>query len=145
MSGTQMGGQQRDAAYPAEVKQADAAAQGDEPFQTPVQLDPESMRVASNGAPIPYHYDRGYRKLTGKVDYDAGDKSWHIIYNPRPADDDKLGGSIRLLDDERLRELHDQDIVQVEGEVDNEHPDADGKPQYRIAELHRVRPRPLAN
>ena len=149
---TQMGSRQRDAAYAGGVKQADAASDGSEPFQKPVQLDAESMRVASNGAPIPYDYDRhGYKWLTGKVDYDAGDKSWNIIYNLRPGGDDKLGGSIHLLDDGRLSELHDQeklhdqDIVQVKGEVDSEHRDANGKPQYRIAELHHVVPRSLAN
>ena len=143
---SKMSGQLRDTAYAAGVQHADAtaAAKGADPFQAPVNLDPKSMHLASNGARIPYDYDRqSYSWLKGKVDYDAGDNSWHIIYNPRPDAADKLGGGIRLLDDKHLRELHDQDIVKIEGEVDYDHPDPSGKPQYRVVGLGRYKPKPV--
>jgi hypothetical protein len=144
---SKMSGQTDDAAT-ASVQHADGA-QNPDPFQKPVTLDPESAHRSPEGLLIPYGYDQNeYRWLRGVVDYDETDKSWHILYAPKPAREDKFGGAIRLLPHQALDTLHAGDVVKIQGEVDYDSREtATGKPQYRIAELGRYKPAsgPVAN
>lgn len=102
---------------------------GPEPRQT------ESTNAdASSGEEDAFGYDRNsYRWLRGVVDYDPAKKDWQIIYGLSPEASDKFGGSLTLLDEGRLADFQNDDVVLVEGRID---PDAGrdvlGKPLYRV-------------
>jgi len=138
---SQTGAQSPDTAQAANVRNADLTADASDGFEEPVPFDPSSGTRAASGTPNPYDYDRdAYSWLRGVVDYDPREKTWHIIYNLRPGEDDRLGGGIRLLNDEKLRLLRNQDVVLLEGTVDYDHLDRNGKPQYRVDHLARLKP-----
>ncbi|MCC7421560.1 MAG: hypothetical protein IT428_14845 [Planctomycetaceae bacterium] len=69
--------------------------------------------------PNPHDFDRNaYRWIRGTVDYDEEDKSWYLIYNLTPDENDVHQGGLTLVGDPVvLGALHDGDVVQVEGEV----------------------------
>jgi hypothetical protein len=98
---------------------------------------PEAESAASK-KPNPYGYDAvGYRWLRGLVDFDEQQKAWVLIYNPSPGPRDLYKGQITLIDNGQLRNLKNNDVVLVEGQIDSTSRDADtGKPQYRITKLY---------
>jgi hypothetical protein len=133
-----------------------------EPFEPPVErgshADPQVIPAAGQSpargggdAANPYDYDRAsYSWLRGVVDYDARDKTWQIIYNPKPDRHDRYGGALCLGDHPKLKDLHDGDFVYVEGHINQQHPDTRGKACYEIdgGQLTPIRytgPRSVAN
>jgi hypothetical protein len=116
-----------------------------ESFETPVERQRNEgsglVEVAAKtgpGGPIlkgndPCDYDRDkYSWLRGIVDFNAKDKSWHIIYSRHPDSHDRYGGDFRLIDSPKLRTLQSGDVVWIEGRIDNHRLDPRGKPQYLI-------------
>jgi len=88
----------------------------------------------ATGTPSPYDFDRArYTWLRGKVDFEEGTKSWQIIYNLNG--NDKFGGSLTLADDPKLKKLQNDDVVLVEGKVDESKKSDRGKPVYKIDNL----------
>lgn len=119
-------------AQPARVEAPDS-------FEAPLELDDNAHQHTAASGPNPYDYDReGYSWLRGVVDFNDDEKTWHIIYNVKPTKDDKFGGGIRLLPSPALKSLRQGQVVHLEGAIDYEHRDADGKPQYRVEHLARV-------
>lgn len=128
------------------------AAAGPESFENPLEpagkLDSGVVAVAAKtvdaktraDSPNRYDYDRGsYSYLRGVVDFDPGDKSWHIIYNPKPDSKDKYGGAFQLIDNPKLNTLHDGDVVFIQGRVNLHQVDSHGKPKYEVGdELARI-------
>lgn len=138
---------------------------------SPVTLDPQieasrdlpamagapssAMRATSNSRsipqpvvdparPNPYDFDRKeYAWLRGVVDFDPTDKTWHLIYNLTPGQDDELGGSVSLVIDPRTTTLSDRSLMQVEGVVDPNQRDKSGKPMYRVIAAHPLTPRSI--
>ena len=118
-------------------------------FVDPVPVDPAALKQTSAESdeaaarrPNPFDHDReDFRWLRGVVDYDEADKTWNIIYDMNPDRTDRFGGSITLGDDERLSELHDDDVVLVEGRVDANARDRSGKPLYHVERLARLVPK----
>jgi hypothetical protein len=98
-------------------------------------IDPPGAPMSNaTGAPNPYAYDRErYTWLRGKVDYDEGTRSWQIIYSLNG--NDKFGGSLTLADDPKLKKLQNDDVVLVEGKVDESRKGDRGKPVYKIDNL----------
>ncbi len=126
------------------------AAFGDEKFADPVPFRPasstttidEPTRQIARSAPNPYsHDDKGYTWLRGKVDYDERDKAWHITYSPQPLGQDTYGGTLTLMDDEKLDALLANDVVLIEGAVDTSKRDRFGKPMYRVQRVLRLVPK----
>lgn len=120
-----------------------------EQFTSPITLQTAAQtRVLSEQAgspegarPNPYGYDqRNYRWLRGVVDYEKEDGSWNIIYSLRPDPQDEFGGSLRLVGNEQLAGLSNDDVVLVEGHIDPDQADSFGKPQYRVEHLARLVP-----
>jgi hypothetical protein len=123
------------------------ALDGGGPFEAPLdrgdKVDTGVVAVAAKtvdaktraGSPNRYDYDRGsYSYLRGVVDFDTRDNSWHIIYNPNPDRTDKYGGAFQLIDNPRLKALHDGDIVFIQGRVHPQLVDSRGKPKYEIGD-----------
>lgn len=103
-----------------------------EAFLEPVPVKQVSHATAQSDQPSPYDYEpTGLRWLRGKVDYDRQDGAWHLIYDLTPDPGDPYGGSITLVPDERLEGLREDDVVLVEGSVDDSVVDRLGKPRYR--------------
>jgi hypothetical protein len=93
----------------------------------------DSKRLADS--PNRYDYDRtSYSYLRGVVDFNPRDKSWSIIYSPKPDRSDKYGGAFQLVDNPRLNKLHDGDVVFVQGRVNLQQVDTRGKPKYEIGD-----------
>ena len=123
------------------------ALDGGEPFEVPLdhggKIDTGVVAVAAKtvdaktrvGSPTRFDYDRSsYSYLRGVVDFDSRDHSWHIIYNPNPDRTDKYGGAFQLVDNPRLKVLHDGDIVYIQGRVRPQLVDSHGKPKYEIGD-----------
>jgi hypothetical protein len=123
------------------------AAVGSEPFETPLEREgkPDSglvavaAKTADGKAPADsrhrYDYDRrSYSYLRGVLDFNSRDNTWNIIYSPKPDPRDKYGGSFQLVDSPKLKTLHDGDVVFIQGRVNLEQRDAQGKAKYEIVE-----------
>lgn len=122
---------------------------GSDPFLQPIPIQPETADLVAmteagsgnTGLPTPYRHERdSYTWLRGVVNFDAEDKAWQIIYALDPEPSDKFGGSMLLMDDERLDELQESDVVLVEGRVDLNSRDRFGKPMYRVENVQRLEP-----
>ena len=104
--------------------------------------DMEPRRLAARPRPSPYLKDSaGYAWLRGVVARDPKTKSWRLTYSRNAVDGDPYGGSLTLVDDESLDTLLDDDVVIVEGSVDESVPDRFGKPSYRVLRLERLVPK----
>ena len=123
----------------------------DVPFVTPeIPLTPvASIRNVADSsqvavvAPNPYKYDRkNFQWLRGVVDYDSEARSWNIIYNIEPDEQDEFGGSIVLqgAGADQFETLQNNDVILVEGKVDTKRLDAFGKPVFRVDHLDRLEP-----
>ena len=122
----------------------------DERFVSPAQFrtatensdDVEPRRLSARPRPSPFKKDPdGYSWLRGVVARDAKSKAWRITYSRNAVDGDPYGGSLTLVDDESLDTLIDDDVVIVEGTVDESVPDRFGKPSYRVLRMERLVPR----
>lgn len=96
-----------------------------------------TQATVESSMPNPFDRDpQGYRWLRGVVDYDQVDRAWILFYSAAPETDDPLKGRVVLVDDPRLRNLRDGDVVFVEGRLDVNSRDArSGLPKYRITGL----------
>jgi hypothetical protein len=104
--------------------------------------DVEPRRLTARPRPSPYKKDPdGYRWLRGVVARDPKTKAWRITYSRNGVDSDPYGGSLTLVDDEALDTLIDDDVVIVEGTVDESVPDRFGKPSYRVQSMERLVPK----
>lgn len=123
------------------------ASREPEPFEAPLdrerKIDTGVVAVAAKTVdaktrvdqPNRFDYDRtSYSYLRGVVDFNRRSKSWHIIYSPNPERNDKYGGAFELIDDPKLRGLHDGDIVFVQGRVHPRIVDSHGKPKYEVGQ-----------
>jgi hypothetical protein len=83
-----------------------------------------------------YGHAPDYRWVAGVLDRHAKDGYWTIRYADFGTDDE-WGGKVRLMDDPRLREFRNGDVVYVEGELMRS---AGGPayPPYRVSEVKRV-------
>jgi hypothetical protein len=126
------------------------AEMGEESFARPVPIQTASSSVAveefghqtSRARPNPYHYDHeGYTWLRGVVDYSERDRRWHLTYHPEAADSDDFGGRITLLDHDHLDSLVPGDVVLVEGRIDSQRRDQEGRQMYRVDKLLKLRPK----
>ena len=121
-----------------EAQDIDPAA---EAFLEPVPVQQVSHATAKNDPPSPYGYERDeLRWLRGKVDYDRQDNAWHLIYDLTPDPGDPYGGSITLLPHERLDGIQEDDVILVEGSVDESVVDRLGKPRYRPTGVWQLEP-----
>ena len=113
-------------------------------FQTAVSPAPQRRTVARTSATTapssnPFAYDASqYRWLRGVVAYDQASNSWQMVYSASPETDDKLGGSVTLVPDQRLKSLRNNEVVLIKGQVDNSSRDQFGKPRYRVQQISRV-------
>lgn len=120
-----------------QIALASATTADDSGFVEPIPAGPGSTgRGPADPAEMelnPYDYDPGkYSWLRGVVDCDPSDKTWNLIYDVTPDFDDRFQGSITLADDPRLSVLRNDDVVLIEGRVDERQTDRRGKPVYRI-------------
>lgn len=114
---------------------------GEDDFVLPLEAEaaPETIQQAAGEtaeAPDPYDYEpEYYRWLRGKVDFDEVDQTWNIIYSLNPDDEDRYGGSITLNNHPELSKLRDGDVALVEGRIDPDSLDRNGKPKYQITNV----------
>jgi hypothetical protein len=112
-----------------------------EPPTPPDTLPPPRIETRP---PLPLQpgqtYARGpdYRWLAGVLDKHTKGGFWTLRYADFAADDE-WGGKVRLMDDARLRDLNDGDVVYVEGELmaprSAAASEASGYPPFRITSL----------
>lgn len=104
--------------------------------------DMEPRRLSARSRPSPYKKDPdGYAWLRGVVVRDPKTRAWRITYSRNGHDGDLYGGSLTLVDDESLDTLIDDDVVIVEGTVDESVPDRFGKPSYRVLRMQPLVPK----
>jgi hypothetical protein len=104
--------------------------------------DIEPRRLAAKPRPSPYKKDPdGYRWLRGTVVRDPKSKTWRITYSRNGVDGDPYGGSLTLVDDEILDTLIDDDVIVVDGAVDESVRDRFGKPCYRVQKMEPLVPK----
>ncbi len=102
----------------------------------------EPRRLVAKPRPSPYKKDpNGYRWLRGTVSRDPKSKVWRLRYSDDANDGDPYGGSLALVDDEALDTLIDNDVIVVEGTIDQSVPDRYGKPSYRVERMDRLKPK----
>ena len=132
-------------------------------FVAPIEVQPASTVTsigegAARGAasrPDPYLYDdkdddfngdgvgETYEWLRGVLDYDLQRRKWQITYNADPTDkNDKYGGTFTLSNDDILykKALMADDVVLIDGRVDIENVNYQGKPTYRVENVKRLEP-----
>jgi hypothetical protein len=133
----------------ASLQTAHAVASGprvveQDPHLMPIPVQTVSAAETEEGAsvagqPNKYDHDReSFAWLRGVVDFDEEDGTWNIIYDIKPEAEDRFGGSMTLITDDRFQSLQDQDVVLVEGFVDAKHRDRLGKPAYRVERLAKL-------
>ena len=102
----------------------------------------EPRRLTAKPRPSPYKKDPdGYAWLRGVVARDPKTQLWRITYSRNGVDGDPYGGSLTLVDDESLDTLIDDDVVIVEGTIDESVRDRFGKPSYRVLRMERLVPK----
>lgn len=84
-----------------------------------------------------FGYDgEGYTWLKGIVEYDRAEKSWHLIYNKTPDENDPYGGEVTLKNPQLFKNiLRSGQAVHVQGEFDETLQDRLGKPLYDVKQL----------
>lgn len=108
----------------------------------PVQQVSQTTPAPEQDPNSPYAYEPTQLKwLRGTVDYDRQDGAWHLIYDLTPDPDDRFGGSITLAPDTRLEWLKEDDVILVEGSVDESLVDRLGKPRYRLTGVFPLEPK----
>lgn len=127
------------------VQTADATMfEEPQPFQPVSHEAPAAEQAADR--PNPYAHDaQNYRWFRGIAEYDEQNKSWQVVYNPTPDEQDRFGGRITLADHPKLDVLNANDVVLVEGRVDEQQPDAAGQPKFAIEHAVRLTPKKAAN
>ena len=139
----------RGAKLDARIDDTESADPGDDAFAPPVPVQnasvsrdiPEASPPVARSNSNPYLYDtKGYTWLRGIVDFDDQSKTWRITYNPDPRGD-PFGGSLTLSDDEKLGSLLPNDVVLVEGRIDNDRRDRFSKPIYHVSNAVLLRPK----
>jgi hypothetical protein len=115
-------------------------------FEQPVERtnEPDELKLPydPNEMPNPFDHDpNGYRSLRGLVSYDQQLEAWSIIYDDKPARDDRYGGVFTLADHSDLAVLNENDVVYVEGYVSDTLRDDFGKPLYIVEHINKLRPR----
>lgn len=83
-----------------------------------------------------------YRWLAGVMDRHAKGGFWTLRYADAGADD-QWGGKVRLMEDPRLRDFRDGDLVYVEGELvapPKSAADAAAYPPFRVSDVRRFEP-----
>jgi hypothetical protein len=116
---------------PREVRSVSAIDDGD-----------EMPKIPGKPRPNPYKFDpEGYTWLRGIVTPDPQGVGWRIKYSDNPLDDDQYGGSLKIVGDEKIESLLEEDVVLVKGRVDTSARDRNGKPVYRVENLQRLKPR----
>ncbi|MGQ0634833.1 MAG: hypothetical protein ACT4QC_09500 [Planctomycetaceae bacterium] len=129
---------------------ATLAAFDDEAFASPQPVrsavaegDDDFPRQARKPAPNPYLRDPTgkYSWLRGKVVRDARMNGWRLRYSDDPSDDDRHGGSLLLVGNEKIDLLKEDDVIVVYGEIDSTTTDRSGRPAYHVRELLKLKPR----
>lgn len=101
----------------------------------PVGFDAPAVEATRPMPAQPYAFDQdGYTWLRGLVSFDNVDKAWTITYDTTPDQWDNFAGHLTLAGD-IPPEIRDNDIVLVEGAVDQARVDRFGKPVYRIGTI----------
>lgn len=121
---------------------------GEEAFTKPVPVRSASS-TTTHGAgthqaarPNPYGFDsKKYSWLRGIVEQDDSDGTWRIRYNADPQRGDMYGGTLTLVNDQKLDTLIANDVVLLEGSVDTMHRDRFAKPMYRVQKALRLVPK----
>jgi hypothetical protein len=119
---------------------------GDEQFLPPLNSQggqPQIIQTAQHTERAPAHrpYGRaGNRQawFRGVVDFDEQEKTWYLIYNPNPDEDDERGGIVTLLDHPNLQFVRGDDTVLIEGVFVPDATDRYGHPRYRINTIKRL-------
>jgi hypothetical protein len=135
----------------------------DDDFVEPITVQPASSTsdfdgppsTAATSRPDPYMYDKQaddfngdgiaetYEWLRGVLDFDDQRREWQITYNADPTDkNDKYGGTFTLSNDEGIYDLElvPDDVVLIDGRVDIEKVNHQGKPTYRVESVKRLEP-----
>jgi len=86
-----------------------------------------------------YAHDANFGWVQGVVTYDATDRTWSIIYDLAPSSEDQYSGHFTLADSSALQVLRDGEFVRLEGQVQQDKSDRQGKAMYeldRIVQSH---------
>ncbi len=97
-----------------------------------------SQPTSPNLDPRVYAYDGRFQWLQGTLKFDQSQQSWQINYSLRPDDADPLGGHVTLGQSDQLRGYKTGDVIRVQGQLDRQAIDHEGKPIYRIQHLSKI-------
>ena len=126
------------------IEDVGAAPGANVEFVAPIPLTPTSAvpgeaagsAVSVHAQPSPYLYDhQNFQWLRGVVQYAPTARAWQITYDPQPDPKDQFGGRITLTDHQGLDLLHNNDVVLVDGNLDQSAVDLQGNPRFRVSQV----------
>jgi hypothetical protein len=86
-----------------------------------------------------FAYRPDYSTLQGRLEYSPTTGQWKLRYIPIDGNTDRFGGSVVLVDSERLADFEDGDFVVVEGELGSDDQDNIGfAPAYHLNTIRRL-------
>jgi hypothetical protein len=123
----------------SEVSQLNFETEGDAQPHAVTQTAAWQQEPAAAHTSGPYGHDpQKYAWIQGVVSYDETDRSWNIVYNLEPSNDDPYAGHFTLAANPLLQTLKEGEHVRLEGAVDPARQDQFGKPTYAAERVIRT-------
>jgi hypothetical protein len=86
-----------------------------------------------------FGYRPDYSMLQGRLEYSISSAQWKLRYIPIDGKTDRFGGSVVLVDNERMGDFEDGDFVAIDGELGRDGQDAVGyAPAYHLDTIRRL-------
>lgn len=101
--------------------------------QKPLDRGEQHVVAVSHQDSSVFDHDGKHQWFQGVVEYDADEKTWHLLYDPRPKETDQLGGDITLSGRIPFTAQDEQKVFRVFGEFDRNQLDRLGEPVYQVS------------
>ena len=86
-----------------------------------------------------FGYKSDYSTLQGRLEYSASTDQWKLRYIPIDGKTDRFGGSVVLVEKDRMTDFEDGDFVTVDGELGRDGRDTVGyAPAYHLGGIRRL-------
>jgi hypothetical protein len=100
------------------------------------QVNATIVRDTTKSPYLAYDGDK-LRWIRGVLNFDPATRTYSVTYSNAPDEKDPYHGTIKLANDQRLSQLKNQDLVQIEGTV---RPTSNMGPYYQIVSIQKLDP-----
>ncbi len=101
-------------------------------------VDARSTTVDRRSVDGTYANDKDYRRVQGVLERHY--RGWYSVRYCDPSEEDRYGGKFRLVDDQRINQFKEGDVIAVEGEMIPNGPESyNMNPRFRIHDIRMVR------